>query len=76
MAAGLALSAIAGFALAAVLSPASLIESLTSDGAVPTFRFMWFMPIFCASTTCAGDRLFLFLLQDELWYANHIFRLV
>ena len=46
MAAGLALSAIAGFALAAVLSPASLIESLTSDGVVPTFRFMWFMPIF------------------------------
>lgn len=46
MAAGLALSTIAGFALAAVLSPASLIESLTSDGAVPTFRFMWFMPIF------------------------------
>lgn len=46
MAAGLALSTIAGFALAAVLSPASLIESLTSDGVVPTFRFMWFMPIF------------------------------
>jgi len=46
VAAGLALSTISGFALSAVLNPANLIGSLAAGEIMPTFRFMWFMPIF------------------------------
>lgn len=46
VAAGLSLSTISGFALSAVLNPASLIDSLATGETMPAFRFMWFMPIF------------------------------
>lgn len=43
---GLVISTVSGFILAYLLNPLRIMETVVSGGGMPSFNFMWFMPIF------------------------------